>query len=211
MAGGTRVTTQVGHPKFQVADHPISRLFGAPHRSRAQSAAPAYPITVTFHSSGRPGTGVHGVGLHALGPAANGTSTMDDPTPIALRLALNMMPSAPLDIRTNTRPSEMVGGPGQDPPVIPKPPVSIRIEPTVTQTGVTASLGCASTLTVPLAHAEPGGLVDGSEVPIVVVTVTCDEPGGCVELADVDGEEHPDTNMLATTTIASRQVGTSST
>ena len=73
-------------------------------------------MTVTFQSSGRPGTGVHGVGLQTSGPATKGTSTVAEPTPIALRSALNTMPLAPLDISAKTRPFEMLGGPGQDPP-----------------------------------------------------------------------------------------------
>jgi len=81
----------------------------------------------------------------------------------------------------------------------------------VTQTGVTASPGCSPTLTVPLAHAGPGELADGSEIPGEVVTETCGEPGGCVESADVDGEEHPATNVLATTSRASRHLGTTAT
>ena len=111
-----------------------------------------YPTTVTCQSSGRPGTGVHGVGLHTSGPATNGTSTVADPVPMALRLAVKLVPEAWLDFRANTRPLEMVGGPGQVPPDMSSPPVSTRVEPTVTHTVVTPSDGCHLTLTVPLVH-----------------------------------------------------------
>jgi hypothetical protein len=111
-----------------------------------------YPTTVTCQTNGRPGTGVHGVGVHTLGPATNDTSTVVDPVPIALRSAVKLVPEALLDVRANTRPLEMVGGPGQVPPDMSSPPVSTRVEPTATHTVVAASDGCHLALTVPLAH-----------------------------------------------------------
>jgi hypothetical protein len=123
-----------------------------PGETSATAMTVRYPTTVTCQSSGRPGTGVHGVGLHTSRPATNGTSTVADPGPIALRLAVKLVPEALLDVRANTRPLEMVGGPGQVPPDMSSPPVSTRVEPTVTHTVVTPSDDCHLTLTVPLVH-----------------------------------------------------------
>lgn len=61
-----------------------------------------YPTTVTCQARGRPGTGVQGVGLQTSGPATNGTSTVADPAPIALRLAVKVVPLALLDARAKT-------------------------------------------------------------------------------------------------------------
>jgi hypothetical protein len=105
----------------------------------------------------------------------------------------------------------MFGGPGQVPPDMSSPPVSTRVEPTVTHAVVTPSDGCHLTLTVPLAHSELVGTVDTPPVPAEVVTVTGDESGGFVERADVDGEEHPATDRLAATPRASRHIATPAT
>jgi hypothetical protein len=171
----------------------------------------AYPMTVTCHSSGRPGTGVQGVGVHTSGAATNGTSTEDVPVPTARRPAVKLVPEALLDVSFNTRPSEMVGGPGQVPPDMSSPPVSTSVEPTVTHTAVTPSDGCHFTLTVPLAH--PG--VDGVDVPSVapsVVTVMGVVATGVVDFAEVDEEAQLATERLvATATRARCQIATSAT
>ena len=97
------------------------------------------------------------------------------------------------------------------PPDMSSPPVSTRVEPTVTHAVVTSSVGCHLTLTVPLAHWGLVGVVDPPPVPAEVVTVTGDESGGFVERADVDGEEHPATDRIAATHRASRHFATSAT
>ena len=166
-----------------------------------------YPTTVTCQSSGRPGTGVHGVGLHTSGPATNGTSTAADPVPIALMLAVKLVPLALFDARANTRLFEMVGGPGQVPPDMSSPPVSTRVEPTVTHTVVTLSDGCHCTLTVPLEHGALVGVVVTSAGFALVV----DERGGSVGLAVVGDAEHPATNRPAATVRPSRHIATATT
>ncbi len=95
-----------------------------------------YLSTVTCQTIGRPGTGVHGVGLHTGDPATKGTVTVTDPALIALRLAVKVVSEAPLDMTANTPASEKVGGPGQVPPDMSSPPVRMRVEPTITQTEV---------------------------------------------------------------------------
>jgi hypothetical protein len=144
------------------------------------------------------------VGLHTSGPATNGTSTVAVPVPIALILAVKLVPLALLDPRASTRLFEMVGGPGQVPPAPSNPPESTRVEPAVTHTVVTLSHGCHITLTVPLVH---GALV-GVVVTSAWFNVVVDAPGGSVGLAVVDDVEHPAMNRPATTVRAIRHIAT---
>jgi hypothetical protein len=124
---------------------------------------------------------------------------------------VKVKPEAWLDSRVNTRPSEMVGGPGHRPPDMASPPVNTRIESTRTHTGVTPSLGCQLTSTVPLAQAGPLGFVDASAIPPMVVRVAGEESAILLELTEADGEEQPTTDRLAATTRASRHFTTPAT
>jgi hypothetical protein len=167
-----------------------------------------YPTTVTCQSIGRPGTGVQGVGLHTLGPATNGTSTMADPIPTALIAALKSAAEALVEIKANTRLSEMYGGPGHVPPDMTSPPVSMRVAPTVTQTVVLSSDGCHLTSTVPLKHWELGGVEDVPAASTVAVVVTGTELSGCLDRAEVSDDVHPAIEKATTTSTISRQVTT---
>ncbi len=122
---------------------------------------------------------------------------------------MKLVPEGLLDTKDSTRPSEMVGGPGQVPPDMSSPPVRTSVEPTTTHASVTASDGCQLTLTVPLAHGAPVGVVDTPVAPTVVVTVTGNESGVLVDWADVDEEEHPATDRIAVIARAGRQIATS--
>ena len=155
---------------------------------------------------GRPGIGVQGVGLHTGGPATNGTVTVAGPAPIARRLAVKLLPEPWLDVRVNVRPSEMVGGPGQVPPVPAKPPERRRVEPTVTHTGVASSDGCQGASTVPVEH---GTLVGVGMVAMAAAgSVVAEVSGGCVEEVDADGAEHPATIRPVATDRTSRLIDT---
>jgi hypothetical protein len=89
------------------------------------------------------------------------------------------------------------------PPDIASPPVSTRVEPTCTHTGVTPALGSHLAVTVPPEQTGPGGVVVAPTDRTIVVRV---EAGGRVESAAVDGEEHPATHSPVATARTGRQL-----
>jgi hypothetical protein len=125
---------------------------------------------------------------------------------MALRLAVKLTPEALLEMRVSAPPLEMVGGPGQVPPVPTNPPERSSVEPSVTHTAVSYSVGCHGALTVPLAHGTLVGVVATSAGALVV-----EEPGGSVEVAVLDEVLHPAMNRPATIARASRLIDTAPT
>lgn len=143
------------------------------------------------------------MGLHTGCPATNGTVTVADPAPMALSLAVKLMPEDLLDESTNARPLEMVGGPGQVPPVPSNPPERSSVEPTVTHTAVSYSEGCHGAFTDPLEHGVLVGVVVISAAGVVVTEGPC----GSVKVAD----EHPATTRPAATVRTRRLIDTTTT
>jgi hypothetical protein len=169
--------------------------------------AALYPTTVTCQTIGRPGTGVHGVGLHTGDPATNGTVMVADPVPIARRLAVKLEPEDLLDVTVSAPSLEILGGPGQVPPDMSSPPVRTRVDPTVTHTAVAYAEGCHGASTVPAVH----GVLVGVVVTWAAGAAVVDGRAGIAALAVVDDVEHPAMNRPAATARVSRQIATSTT